>query len=902
MVDRESDRPDEVSDGELLRRRFLALAGAGTASPLLGADLASADPAVDGSVGTTDWEPKFYDDFEDGDYTSEPGWQIIRDVASLDVSVTDSSSPEGGSKALELSESPDSPHYGMVGWEDPRPGWDGEWTLSGSFNTGAAPLNRGFRHWINMGIAPDEGDFLRVFLGVRDDASRFAIDGPLIEDRTADHDVDWQAFTWYRYEVSHDGSGTYTGRIWTADEARPDATQAKSAGGVPAAEPRNVGIIADGGDARDYFRRTDGAYDSPDEGVLLEEFGTGWRIADWHQIEDLYAETGLSWFVDFLDEKFPSRGSSAFVTNGGRRYSDDYPDYGKQWYFATRWNGDKPDDWESLDTIRDHLLDLGSYNTNKPILAYRPSFEVYHGVMQWDDERSYWDEAPPIDLGELTDEKSELVDQIRGLAEFAVGDQPDFDRGEIDAEAEAFVEWIDAQEDLPVEQARQYEEALERMIAGEKVSRTAYDEILTPVGTDGKLPAEQFGHSVANAAVPVALGKVLDKAVEPVFRVANRKTSKAIIESQYFEDFYRGMDRQWKAKLGIISDAEEADRVYEAVTESQEELFEAWDASDQAAAFSVQKNALKGGQLFSTGESKGYGDLDYFQQVGEVKAGIQRWAKEQFHHSFTYRDTAPQPTHEVGSFEASIRDVPDEIEVPFSGEVQEAGEKVSRWIEDTAEDLGEFEELPTYELDRLEDVEFDLPEALEVPDFLSELPSEVSFEGVDLENLTEVLELLEAAYPLPSSGVSAELDEEIERLRDNAEEGELNIQDPETRAQVEREARKALEEVTEGAEIYFEAFDEFEDAGKNVENVTLGLLGANLVLGGIASLVGTSLVTLFLPVLGLLAEIIGLLNAMAFAADGLLGYAYFWTMLKVHTASVDRALNSDLSGIEGAVR
>lgn len=231
-----------MSEHIRLHRRDLLRGGATLGA--LGVGL----PVGTGSVGATAAdEYTFYDDFEDGTLGTDPGWTVYAPEGDFSAGVVDRSSPDGGSKALNVTETTGGGTNGIVGWKEAYRGWDGEWTLRGLFYTENAPLSTPFQgHRAGFYYDPDTSERpLMASLGFRDgdgNINPFAIGGELVDTVETTYDPGWQEDTWYWYEVSHDGNGTYTGRLWEDGTARPSEPNARSVGSAPGTEAR-VGTI-----------------------------------------------------------------------------------------------------------------------------------------------------------------------------------------------------------------------------------------------------------------------------------------------------------------------------------------------------------------------------------------------------------------------------------------------------------------------------------------------------------------------------------------------------------------------------------------------------------------------------------------------------------------------------------
>ncbi len=97
-------------------------------------------------------------------------------------------------------------------------------------------------------------------------------------------------------------------------------------------------------------------------------FGSGYRVADWTDLETFHAGGGdPSALFDGLG--LGDYGASAFVTRDGE------PSYDTtRFYFAVRHDHDKPGTFLAHDDIDGHLITLGSWDSAKRILVVREGF------------------------------------------------------------------------------------------------------------------------------------------------------------------------------------------------------------------------------------------------------------------------------------------------------------------------------------------------------------------------------------------------------------------------------------------------------------------------------------------------------------------------------------------------
>jgi len=189
----------------------------------VGADCASAEGVA------------FCDDWSDGNYREDPPWRKYRDEGDFSATVAETSDPDRSETVLRVSETTGGGTLGQLGWEQPRSGWDGSWQLSGRFYVADATTRLPFQaHNLFAALDPnDQQTGIRARLGVTtgDGPLRpISIGGPEIETEEETTTIPWVEDTWFDYEWTHDGEGTYELRLWEEGTDRPDEPQAVSTG------------------------------------------------------------------------------------------------------------------------------------------------------------------------------------------------------------------------------------------------------------------------------------------------------------------------------------------------------------------------------------------------------------------------------------------------------------------------------------------------------------------------------------------------------------------------------------------------------------------------------------------------------------------------------------------------
>jgi hypothetical protein len=114
------------------------------------------------------------------------------------------------------------------------------------------------------------------------------------------------------------------------------------------------------------FAITRNAHETYSESVCANEFGQGYRVADWRDIEAQYRETGS------LDEFFSQSGlkpggTAQVMLDGEPRWRNDLD----RIFFIERHDGRKPGHFLAHAQIDRHRLSLGSWMGARPVLCVR---------------------------------------------------------------------------------------------------------------------------------------------------------------------------------------------------------------------------------------------------------------------------------------------------------------------------------------------------------------------------------------------------------------------------------------------------------------------------------------------------------------------------------------------------
>ncbi|MDR1063727.1 MAG: hypothetical protein LBL48_07315 [Azoarcus sp.] len=118
--------------------------------------------------------------------------------------------------------------------------------------------------------------------------------------------------------------------------------------------------------AETLFAITRNAHETYPKSVCANEFGRGYRVADWRDIEAHYKETGS------LDKFFSRSGlkpgrTAQVMLDGEPRWRDDL----ERIFFIERHDGRKPGYFLAHAQINRHQLSLGSWTGARPVLCVR---------------------------------------------------------------------------------------------------------------------------------------------------------------------------------------------------------------------------------------------------------------------------------------------------------------------------------------------------------------------------------------------------------------------------------------------------------------------------------------------------------------------------------------------------
>lgn len=194
----------------------------------------------------------FHDTFQDGEYR-DPTWAQNTEDGNLEV--TREYAPGNRFTALMMEENTTDSVL-EAAWRRDTDIWDERWAAKGLFYTEEidSSVYQSHKALLYHNDASPPG--ISVSLGVQDSSGNdipFEINGELINNVQETETISLDENTWYHWEISHDSSGTYTGRLWEQGESRPTTAQAVSIGQDNPSELRHGAFRINGTQNRPYI-------------------------------------------------------------------------------------------------------------------------------------------------------------------------------------------------------------------------------------------------------------------------------------------------------------------------------------------------------------------------------------------------------------------------------------------------------------------------------------------------------------------------------------------------------------------------------------------------------------------------------------------------------------------------
>lgn len=163
----------------------------------------------------------FHDSFEDGERT-DPLWNKKGRDGSIEVKRK--YAPNGDKRSLVMEESGQTDNKLKIQTYESFGMWDQSWKTEGTFKT--ENLDQGVEqtHIIGLNINNNHNEEIKIQIGTTDqngNNKQFKILDKGLINNAGQTSVSWQENTWYNWEIIHDGTGTYEGRVWKNSDPVP---------------------------------------------------------------------------------------------------------------------------------------------------------------------------------------------------------------------------------------------------------------------------------------------------------------------------------------------------------------------------------------------------------------------------------------------------------------------------------------------------------------------------------------------------------------------------------------------------------------------------------------------------------------------------------------------------------
>jgi hypothetical protein len=178
----------------------------------------------------------FNDAFEDGEYR-DPAW--VRNTQDGTAQVLNLYTPEGGDRALQLTESGSQDTSFTIEMQRNTGVWDRAWTVKGLFYSEELTFADSQRHILVLHRGQGQDEIIKASLGFTDSSGNnrdFEILEEGLINNAGEADVNWQEDTWYYYQLNHDGSGNYDAWIWDSGSSRGTGQMVEASGSSPTGE------------------------------------------------------------------------------------------------------------------------------------------------------------------------------------------------------------------------------------------------------------------------------------------------------------------------------------------------------------------------------------------------------------------------------------------------------------------------------------------------------------------------------------------------------------------------------------------------------------------------------------------------------------------------------------------
>lgn len=175
----------------------------------------------------------FSDDWENGQYTSDPKWNVGGDGERGYIEIVSESAPGGGNYSLSLVGDSGGGASAST-HQDLR--FDVEWLTEALFKPVTITDRNHFRLYLDADFSgPFNAIGVVINIGFRDGPGETElttpnISGGLIQNSEPGIVIDWEENRWYHLKCHHDGDGVYRLKVWDADQTEPSEYQTQSVG------------------------------------------------------------------------------------------------------------------------------------------------------------------------------------------------------------------------------------------------------------------------------------------------------------------------------------------------------------------------------------------------------------------------------------------------------------------------------------------------------------------------------------------------------------------------------------------------------------------------------------------------------------------------------------------------
>lgn len=187
----------------------------------------------------------FYDDWGNGQYTSDPKWNVRGDGERGYIEIVSEVGPDGGNYSLSLvgdsgGGAQASTHQNLR--------FDVEWLAEMLFKPVTITDRNQFRLYLDADFSgPFNAIGVVINIGFRDgpgdtELATPNISGGHIQNSEPGIVIDWEENQWYHLKCHHDGDGVYRLKIWAEGQSEPSGYQTQSVGDTAGTGRSNLAI------------------------------------------------------------------------------------------------------------------------------------------------------------------------------------------------------------------------------------------------------------------------------------------------------------------------------------------------------------------------------------------------------------------------------------------------------------------------------------------------------------------------------------------------------------------------------------------------------------------------------------------------------------------------------------